>query len=102
MASGPARSIVSEHRAATYVLRYEELRGYAVAHHTPGSRDGLVVLLRQGVAAWMDAWARLPARPPPPAHEKPRRSSPVPDDASAQVIQILAGIALGNLQEVHA
>ena len=101
MASGPARSIVSEHRAATYVLRYEELRGYAVAHHTPGSRDGLVVLLRQGVAAWMEAWSRLPA-PPPRVQAALQRPSPWSQDASAEVVHVLAAMTLSHIQEVPA
>jgi hypothetical protein len=38
--------------------RYEVLRAAAVAAPAvSASRDGLVVLLRQGVAAWMDAGA---------------------------------------------
>jgi hypothetical protein len=87
---------VSEHAA-----RYETLRAYAVQRSALVTRDGLVVLLRQGVAAWLDAWSGLPAAPRPVRTER-QRPSPLPEDASAEVVRILAAMTLGHVQEVHA
>ncbi len=103
MTSDPPRTAVGvELSVPAHALRYEELRTYATEYHSPASRNGLVVLLRQGVAAWIDAWSRLPTPPPRPVHQKLRRSSPVPDEASAQVIHVLAAMTLGHLREVCA
>lgn len=97
-----APASASGQTALDHATRYEALRAYAVGRYAPSSRDGLVVLLRQGVAAWMDAWSRLPAPPPRPAHAERQRASSLPDGASAEVVRILAAMALGHLREVHA
>jgi hypothetical protein len=80
---------------------YETLRAYAVARHAPASRDGLVVLLRQGVAAWMAAWSGLPA-PPPPVESESERPLPLADEACAEVVHVLAAMAWGNVEEIMA
>jgi len=43
--------------------RYERLRGLVVAGQAGGWRHGLGVLSARGMAAWMAAWAALPAEP---------------------------------------
>jgi len=84
--------------ASEHVERYEALRGRAIdPHHAPTARDGLAVLLRQGMASWIQAWSTLPAPAAPSAqnnHQKP----PLPDGASAEVVRILADMALGHIQ----
>jgi len=83
--------------------RYEVLRAAAVAAPAvSASRDGLVVLLRQGVAAWMDAGARLPAPWTPPTRSEGQRPAPLSDEASAEVVRILAAMTLSHIQEVPA
>jgi hypothetical protein len=88
--------------------RYEVLRTHGMARcHASANRDGLVVLLRQGVAAWMAACSRLPGPwtpPMPPVQTEPRQSSPspLPDDARAQSVRILAAMTLSQLREVPA
>lgn len=89
-------------RRTDHAERYEVLRTYAVERHASASRDGLVVLLRQGVAAWMEAWSRLPAPWTPPAQTERQRPSPLPDEASAEVARILAAMTLSHIQEVPA
>jgi hypothetical protein len=59
------------------------------------------VLLRQGVADWMESWSRLPASSLPPAGEA-RRALPLPAEASVEVVHVLAAMALSHVQEVHA
>lgn len=92
----------TEMNAPEHATRYEALRSRALApYHAPTTRDGLAVLLRQGVAAWMDAWSRLPA-PAVQATRNQRHRPPLPDDASAEVVHILAAMAFGHIQEVPA
>jgi hypothetical protein len=73
-----------------------------VKRQAPASRDGLVVLLRQGVAGWLDAWSTLPAPPAPPAQPERWRASPLPDDTSAEVVRVLAAMTLSHIEEVYA
>ena len=89
------------HSAAAYGTRYEELRRQAVERQILGSRFGLAVLLRQGLAAWVEKWSKVPAPEPLPSTEI-LRPSPLPDETSAEVIHVLAAMALGHLQEVYA
>jgi hypothetical protein len=102
MSSAPAHRAASGQSAADHTARYEALRAYAVERQTPASRDGLVVLLGQGIAAWMEAWSSLPAGPPRAVQAERQRPSPVPDDVSAQVVHVLAAMTLGHIQEVRA
>ena len=85
-----------------HAARYETLRAFAVERHLPASRDGLVVLLRQGVAAWMDAWSRLLT--PASRLERPvnQERPTLPADASAEVVRVLVAMTLENIQEVLA
>lgn len=107
MTGDPTQPPTRTARRSDYAERYEVLRTHAVAQHASTSRDGLVVLLRQGVAAWMAAWSRLPApwRPAaPPAQTACQPSSPslLPDAASPEVVRILAAMTLSHLREVPA
>ena len=95
MSPAPRRS------APAHVARYEELRREAVERQILAGRFGLAVLLRQGLAAWVDQWSKMPAPQPAPSAEI-GRPSPLPDDTRAEVIHVLAAMALGHLQEVHA
>lgn len=103
MISGSTLSDASEQAASEYAARYEALRRHVVEHRAHGARDGLVVLLRQGVAAWMDAWSKLPApvARPTRAHDEHQRPFPLPDDTHAEVIHVLAAMTLGHIQEVR-
>jgi hypothetical protein len=83
------------------VARYEEIRRYAVAQQRLTARFGLAVLLHQGLAAWVEQWSKMPAPTPLPAAESARPSA-MPEETHAEVINVLAAMALGHLQEVHA
>ncbi len=98
----PASLSTTQTRASEHAARYEALRCHALEpHHAPVARDGLAVLLRRGVAAWMDAWSRLPA-PAVRTVQDERQRPPLPVDTSAEVVRLLAALALGHLREVHA
>ena len=102
MTGDPTQAPRSAESRPEHAERYEVLRAHAVAPHASASRDGLVVLLRQGVAAWMDAWSRLPAPWTPPAPTERQRPAPLPDDTSPEVVRILAAMTLSHIQEVPA
>ena len=94
--------IITGTRASEHAARYEALRRHAIEpHDVPMAREGLAVLLRQGVAAWIEAWSRLPA-PGLRATQDEREKPPLPDGASAEVVRVLAAMALGHIEEVHA
>ncbi len=69
--------------------QYEQLRDHALAG-APGPRRGLVLLVREGVVAWMRAWAQVP--PPPPAL---RGGRPVTDHS--ELVRLLADAALSQI-----
>ena len=92
-------SVAPQQNAPAHVARYEELRQHAVERRVLASRLGLAVLLRQGLAAWVEQWSKVSA--PTPSTER-CRPSPLSDDTSADVINVLAAMALGHMQEVHA
>ena len=96
------RSISSESCTSECAIRYEALRNQATERHAPVVRHGLAVLLRHGMAAWLDAWSKVPT--PPPRSGKDHRSKPcrVPDGSGAEVVRVLAAMALGHLQEAEA
>jgi len=79
-----------------HVNRYEALRAYATARHAPPSRNGLVILLRYGLAAWMAAWSKLPVLRTQPPRAEPL---PMPDDTHVDVVHVLATMALSHFQE---
>ncbi|MCP5044011.1 MAG: hypothetical protein GY944_23530 [bacterium] len=102
MSSAATQSLASEPSAAEHAARYESLRAYVAKRHAPAVRDGLVVLLRQGLVAWMDTWSRLPAPPSRSARVERPRFSPLADDVSAEVVRVLAAMTLGHLREMDA
>lgn len=92
----------TETRAPEHTARYEALRRHVLEPHAaPVARDGLVVLLCRGVAAWMEAWSRLPAPAVRVAQEE-RERPPLPCSACEEVVHVLAAMALGHIQELPA
>ena len=92
-------SAAPQQNVPAYVARYEELRRHVVERQILAGRLGLAVLLRQGLAAWVEQWSQVST--PTPSTER-SRPSPLSDDTSADVIHVLAAMALGHMQEVHA
>lgn len=85
---------------ADHATRYETLRCYALQRHAPPSRDGLVILLRHGMAAWINAGSRVPALRPEPVQA--HQSLPISDDTRIEVVHVLATMTLSHFQEVLA
>ena len=94
-------SAAPQENAPAHVARYEELRRHVVEQPILAGRLGLAVLLRQGLGAWVEQWSKVPAPMPAPSTQR-SRPSPLSDDTSADVINVLAAMALGHMQEVHA
>lgn len=101
MMSEPPPSTPSGQNAWEHATRYETIRRHVIEHSSFAARDGLAVLLRQGVAAWMDAWSMLPP-PTRPTGMESTRSWPLPDGTSTEVVRVLVAMTLGHIQEVQA
>ena len=93
-------TLSNEQDASAHAVCYEALRHHAIQHDGPVVRHGLAVLLRQGVAAWMAAWSSVPAAPVL-CDERPDPCS-WPDSTNAELVRLLAAMALGHVQEVAA
>jgi hypothetical protein len=80
-----------------WVARYEQLRKDVLAQGTGGNL-GLIVFLRQGMAAWMQACAVTPV-PPSKSIQPLNPVNPLPGDVRLQVAVVLAGILLHHPTE---
>ena len=81
---------------------YEALRHRVLTGAAFGSAGGLVVLLRDGLAAWM---ADGPAGAAAVEAAGPARRGAAPivsDEIHAAVVRVLANIALAGLKEMRA
>lgn len=77
---------------------YEQLREEVLAGAAPGSQGrslGLVLVLRAGIAAWMTQRAASPAAPAPQQH-RPAIAPLPPGELHANVVRVLASIALAH------
>ena len=83
------------------LAHYEELRSRVLAGHALGSRLGLSLLLRSGMAAWLHAWAACsPLEPTAQTTQPPTRGEPLADECCVGIISVLANMALANRMEV--
>ncbi len=85
---------------AATVAHYEELRRHAVQRHTLAGRLGLVVLLQQGLPAWVEQCAKMPA-PTPALCAETFRPAPLRDDTGTDVVNVLVTMVLNHVQEIH-
>ena len=82
---------------------YEALRRRVLAGSPFGGSFGLVLLLREGLAAWMARGSAGAAPVEPAADPDRRRVAPiVPDEIHAAVVRVLASMALGGHREMPA
>jgi len=94
--------VIAAHAAPTgddvFGATYEALRHRVLTGAAFGGAGGLVVLLRDGLAAWM-------ARGSAGAAAGPARRGAAPlvsDEIHAAVVRVLANIALASLKEMRA
>ncbi len=78
-----------------YAHGYERLRRHAVNFTTEPIRHGLAVIARRGVAAWLHAFAELPASP----RDGHRRGAPesLPLGVERPVIDIVLAMLQGHM-----
>jgi len=78
------------------VASYETLRRIALGQRGPddGPSLGLAILLRQGVAAWLRAWATCP-RPSDPV-ARPGSPLAIPSFVHTELVQLWAHMALSH------
>jgi len=95
------RPVTREQSASEHAARYEVLRRHVMARQGAIACYGLVVLLRQGVAAWMDVASQVPAPAQRSAKDASRSLQPLPAGSSAEVVRVLAAMTLEHIQQVH-
>ena len=100
--SDPARTRASMQTISEHTSRYETLRNHALERNIAVGRFGLAVLLRQGVAAWLEAWSKGPTPPPQPVQRESMWPCSLPVGSNAEVVNVLTAMTLGHLQEVRA
>ena len=84
-----------------WVARYEQLRN-DVLSQTTGGGFGLIILLRQGMIAWMRACAEAPVPASARDSVQPLNAiSCLPSDVRSQAAVILAGILLHHPNEAN-
>jgi len=89
----------SNHLAADY----EALRGGALEPELSGGQFGLVILLREGLAAWVaHATSRPVAITPPASSERPTAAPVVSDDIRTDMIAVLASMVRLDPEEHYA
>jgi hypothetical protein len=93
-------TLLNEQDTSVHAAHYEELRHHAIQRDGPVARHGLAVLLRRGVAAWIAAWSGVPVSPS--AVDKRPDFCSWPDSTNAELVRLLAAMALGHVQEVVA
>ena len=84
----------AEHSA--YGHGYERMRRHAVEPGVVHDRHGLAVVALRGVAAWLHAFAELPA--PPTAVCGGVRPEPLPADVERPVIDIVLAMLKGHME----
>ena len=81
---------------------YEELRSHILAGWPGGQHFGLILRLREGVAAWVE---RGPASssigPRPATADHPARAWPGSEPLHAEMARVLAGIVLNRAEEAR-
>ncbi len=82
-------------------VTYEDLRRRVLTGSVFGGASGLVLCLREGLAAWM-ARGAVGAAPSAPAGHPVRGAAPrVANEIHAAVVRVLASMALGHLKEAR-
>ena len=82
---------------------YEELRRRVLAGSAVGGPFGLVLLLREGLAAWMARGSAGAAPAEPAADPDQRGAAPIgSDEIHAAVVRVLVSMALGGHREMRA
>ena len=91
----PCAALTAAERSA-YGQGYERMRRHAVEPGTVDDRCGLAVVALRGVAAWLHAFAALPA--PPAAVCADASPEPLPTGIERPAIDILLAMVRGHIE----
>ena len=80
---------------SAYGHGYERMRRHAVESGAGHDRHGLAMVALRGVAAWLHAFAELPA--PPPAVRAGVSPGPLPTAVETSAIDILIAMLRGHM-----
>ena len=94
--STSARVAAGDPSPATLVASYDLLRRVALGRRGPddGPSLGFTVLLRQGMAAWLRAWAQCPPPPTLTLHVSPLIA--IPSIVHTELAHLWAHMALAH------
>ncbi len=82
---------------------YEELRSDMLADSASGSHFGLILIIRQGIAAWIDRRAACAAPAKAAAVARGSEAAPlISDELHADMVRVLACMAMAGRQEINA
>lgn len=85
------------------IARYEQLRQQALGRPSGIARgQGLALLLRSGIAGWMQAWAQCAVEIAVPVKKRLGEDESFPMAMHREVTMILAGMVLHGWQEAIA
>jgi hypothetical protein len=93
--SARALAVLPPGTVQALVTRYEDVRRWIVDGSGWSSRWGLAILRREGLAAWIAAWASTPG--PAAVEPPPDAALRLPDERHAEVVRVLTSMALGHL-----
>lgn len=93
------RVMASDCTSSAHVSRYESLRDQVLEDRITESRQGLTILLRQGMSAWIHTWSEV--TPPVALREPGAVLSALPDGTSGEVVHLLAAMALEHMTQVR-
>ncbi len=96
--------VATAHHDISLAHRYEAVRTHVLRETTSVGRGGLIVLLRQGVAAWMaSSSAASTANRPVTVPARSIASPLLSDEIQASFVQVMATMALaGKYAESYA
>lgn len=83
----------------SFVDRYEELRLEAVGRGSfSSSGQGLALVLRKGLTAWMEAWSRcVPSRGTTAPRQTPASAMESDPGMKTELVRVLAAMALEHV-----
>jgi hypothetical protein len=100
--SSPAPRLTSS-RNAELIAHYEQLRQQVLGRSRATSwAQGLALLMRAGMKAWMQAWDHCSANAPAKSQDALGCEQIITQAMHSEVISILTAMALSGRQEIRA
>lgn len=85
------------------ITRYEQLRQQVLGRSSATSwAQGLALLMRAGMKAWMEAWEHCSANAPAKPQDALGCDEIIPQGMHSEVVTILAAMVLSGRQEASA